>query len=365
MQFDHSRLARPELCDLQCNQKSSHQEHICTMGTRYESMAANTYCGSRIPFVDCLCRRLLRLLPRRTSQSRESWRLLHNDLAILLHFHRCDVGCIRCNNSKCQRQRRRKRYVGLGLQRWHPTWTIQRGRRLWPRLSYASKFTAALHSPCPPYNSTNNCPNQDWILICVIIEIVVDVITITIYAIIFYRFYSKRKLRKSMDVRDKARSDLYLAHLRSQSAPNTPGYPLSPRSGKFPGSPRINEDPYSNAENGDGYKTQYATVSTPAVAVTAGPQRPFQLQAPPMRSPDSQRDPSDSRTSSPDGAGSGRGNAHFNAAPGERSYESVPIPASYGSPVTSPTFMPRQSHSRQNTPPVGMAMSEHHDHQRN
>lgn len=194
-------------------------------------------------------------------------------------------------------------------------------------------------------------------MICVIIEVVVDVITITIYAVIFYRFYSKRKLRKSMDVRDKARSDLYLAHLRSQSAPNTPGYPLSPRSGKFPGSPRMGGDPYSTAENGDGYKTQYATVTAPAAAVTV-PQRPFQLQAPPMRSPDTNRGSIDSGA----GAASERANAHFNAAPGEKAYESVPIPASYSSPMASPAFPPPQSPSRQNTPPVGLAMSGHQDH---
>ncbi|KAK2807488.1 hypothetical protein FQN49_008781, partial [Arthroderma sp. PD_2] len=72
------------------------------------------------------------------------------------------------------------------------------------------------------------CRMQDWTLVCIIIEIVVDTITIAIYAVIFYRFYSKRKLRKSMNVRDKARSDLYLANLRVQTAPNTPGFPRSP-----------------------------------------------------------------------------------------------------------------------------------------
>lgn len=73
------------------------------------------------------------------------------------------------------------------------------------------------------------CRLQNWSLICIIIEIVVEVISITLYSVIFYRYYSKRKLHKSMDLRDKARSDLYLAQLRSQSAPNTPGFgPKSP-----------------------------------------------------------------------------------------------------------------------------------------
>src|ERR1700759_3502288 len=72
------------------------------------------------------------------------------------------------------------------------------------------------------------CRLQNWSLVCCIIEVVVEVFTIAVYGIVFYRFYSKRKLRKSMAVRDKARSDMYLAQLRSQSAPNTPGGPLSP-----------------------------------------------------------------------------------------------------------------------------------------
>jgi hypothetical protein len=53
---------------------------------------------------------------------------------------------------------------------------------------------------------------------CCIIEIVVETLTILIYAIVFYRFRSARRLRKSMVIRDKARSDLYLARLRGPSS---------------------------------------------------------------------------------------------------------------------------------------------------
>jgi len=87
------------------------------------------------------------------------------------------------------------------------------------------------------------CRLQNWSLICVIIEVVVEVISITLYSIIFYRYYSKRKLHKSMDIRDKARSDLYLAQLRTQSAPNTPGFrPKSPALSQFgPKSPAFSQ----------------------------------------------------------------------------------------------------------------------------
>ena len=89
---------------------------------------------------------------------------------------------------------------------------------------------------------------------------VVETLCIIIYAIVFYRFWSKRKLRKSMAVRDKARSDLYLAQLRSQSAPNTPGFgPMSPRSGGWrppPGHPQY-RDPLLVYENGDYFYLKY------------------------------------------------------------------------------------------------------------
>ncbi|KAG0134820.1 hypothetical protein HOY82DRAFT_197218 [Tuber indicum] len=62
------------------------------------------------------------------------------------------------------------------------------------------------------------CRQQDWVLVCAIIEISVECVSIAVYAFAFYRLTSKRRLRKSMDIRDKARSDLWLAKLREQQA---------------------------------------------------------------------------------------------------------------------------------------------------
>lgn len=96
------------------------------------------------------------------------------------------------------------------------------------------------------------CRLQNWTLICIIIEIVVEVISISLYSIIFYRFYSKRRLMKSMDMRDRARSDLYLAQLRSQSAPNTPGFaPKSPALSHYAMSPRHPPAAYRNLSDID------------------------------------------------------------------------------------------------------------------
>lgn len=54
-------------------------------------------------------------------------------------------------------------------------------------------------------------------MVCAIIEISVEFFAICLYLFAFYRiFYTKRRLRKSMNVRDEARSSLWLAKLREQ-----------------------------------------------------------------------------------------------------------------------------------------------------
>ncbi|RPA77278.1 hypothetical protein BJ508DRAFT_212973, partial [Ascobolus immersus RN42] len=66
------------------------------------------------------------------------------------------------------------------------------------------------------------CRQQDWVFVCAIIEIVVELMAIALYVFVFYRLMSKRKLRKSMDLRDKARTDIYLAKLREEDEPECP-----------------------------------------------------------------------------------------------------------------------------------------------
>ena len=175
--------------------------------------------------------------------------------------------------------------------------------------------------PPPPTDPLLSFPPQNWSLICCLIEVVVETITIAIYAFIFYRYWSKRKLRKTMDLRDNARQDMYLAQLRSQSAPNTPGFggPMTPRPG---------EDRFSQAEKGESPSTQFATSSEP---------KSFRLQPPPIRvqnaTPKLGSDGFDNAASAP---------LHWAAAPGEPLYETVPVPGSYATsrPAPSPTFAP-------------------------
>ncbi|KAG5928793.1 hypothetical protein E4U53_002583 [Claviceps sorghi] len=211
------------------------------------------------------------------------------------------------------------------------------------------------------------CRLQNWTLICIVIEIVVEVISISLYSIVFYRYYSKRRLMKSMDMRDRARSDLYLAQLRSQSAPNTPGFgPKSPGFslyGHYPKSPAapsthamsprhppatyrnladIEEStgPFSNSgRDGNGNATVLpppsmanrmnpASCSQPAPApATAG----FKLQAPPVKAPCAT--PKTIQAASPPTSP----HQHAPQTADEPTYESVPIPHAYtGQAIRSP-----------------------------
>ncbi|KAJ5498782.1 hypothetical protein N7453_007833 [Penicillium expansum] len=188
------------------------------------------------------------------------------------------------------------------------------------------------------------CRLQDWGLVCAIIEVVIEVLVILIYVVVFYRVWSKRKLMKSMDTRDNARSDLYLAQLRLQSAPNTPGFAgFAPYPSKSPFYAAGPVDPYSAAEKGmaQPQTTQYASPRSPT-----RPTPSFQLQAPPIKvqqpTPQSAQEefappshyspppPHSQRQSPPMNRGS---------APGERTYDSVPIPGAYQSPMV-PAFPP-------------------------
>ncbi|KAG6009497.1 hypothetical protein E4U21_002133 [Claviceps maximensis] len=237
------------------------------------------------------------------------------------------------------------------------------------------------------------CRLQNWTLICIVIEIVVEVISILLYSIVFYRYYSKRRLMKSMDMRDRARSDLYLAQLRSQSAPNTPGFgPKSPGFSIYGGhmqhprspaalsnyamSPRHPPAMYRNladieestgpfskpSRSGDGdgngpmlpplsifnHMTSSSTFS-PQSAPTPAPANVctgFKLQAPPAKAPcatpttihASFPPPPESQPSPPSiNSPLPHHNHHAPQAADEPTYESVPIPSAYaGQTIRSP-----------------------------
>lgn len=140
-----------------------------------------------------------------------------------------------------------------------------------------------------------------------------------------------------MDIRDRARSDLYLAQLRSQSAPNTPGFgPMSPSYSTHMKSPRFPPSAYSkgfdsagDAEEGNSAYMQPGTRFVEAKPSMAQQAKPFTLQAPPIRVHAA------TPNSSPGGfeqqQQQDRRIQHAPQAPGEQTYEAVPIPGAYAS----------------------------------
>ncbi|KAI6365118.1 hypothetical protein MCOR25_005511 [Pyricularia grisea] len=89
------------------------------------------------------------------------------------------------------------------------------------------------------------CRLQDWTVICITIEIVVDALTIGLYSIVVYRFYSLRRLQKSMDRRDKARMEFY-------SIQTTGNLPQSNYLQHFSHQPNHNNDRSLEGEHGQG-----------------------------------------------------------------------------------------------------------------
>lgn len=179
------------------------------------------------------------------------------------------------------------------------------------------------------------CRMQSWSLVCCIIEVVLESITIVLYGIVFYRYYSKQRLRKSMDVRDRARSDLYLAQLRSQSAPNTPGFgPMSPSYSMHVKSPRFPPSAYNNAPTAEeGFAGAQFVEAQSNAALNS---KPFALQPPPIKIQSATPKVAQNgfeRAASPPAE---RRIEHVAAAPGEQTYDAVPIPGAYASPLTSP-----------------------------
>jgi uncharacterized membrane protein len=182
------------------------------------------------------------------------------------------------------------------------------------------------------------CRMQSWSLVCCLIEVVIETITIVIYGVIFYRYYSKRRLHKSMDVRDRARSDLYLAQLRSQSAPNTPGFgPLSPSFSQHAMSPRFapSYNKASDMEEGFAGPTAPGTRFVEAKSTSSQAAKPFTLQPPPIKIHAATPKTAQNGFDAPPPRRENR-IEHAPVAPGEQAYDAVPIPGAYASPLNSP-----------------------------
>ncbi|KAK6226948.1 hypothetical protein QIS74_00503 [Colletotrichum tabaci] len=204
------------------------------------------------------------------------------------------------------------------------------------------------------------CRLQNWALICMVIEIVVDVICVLLYSIVFYRYYTKRRLHKSMDMRDRARSDLYLAQLRTQSAPNTPGLKSPGLYSQYALSPRHPDKTFDNLS-----RIEEASPFTPGTRFVEPessfnkPKPSFQLQAPPAKARSATKPGQGSFTpTSPEGPAPSfpfqqqpqappppeqqsspqeQTQQHAPMAADEPVYDAVPIPGAYSdAPMKSP-----------------------------
>lgn len=152
-----------------------------------------------------------------------------------------------------------------------------------------------------------------------------------------------------MAVRDRARSDLYLAQLRSQSVPNTPGFnqnglPSAREGGWRPPVDYSRGDPLSQAENGE-IRDQNGRFVVVEPKTFAAP-KPFTLAPAPIKST-KENTPKMSQvgfgapsSSPPPPMPSVSPVQHVPAAPGERTYGEVSIPGAYAAPMASPGFAP-------------------------
>ena len=125
--------------------------------------------------------------------------------------------------------------------------------------------------------------SQDWSFICALIEVSVELLTIGLYAFAFYRIASKRRLRKSMDVRDRARSELWLAKLKEQEATSSD----DEEDEKTMKNTLYNmaKDPYSAAEEGESQLKSPAKIGgfqLQAVPKTRHHQAPVSLASSPQ-----------------------------------------------------------------------------------
>lgn len=130
----------------------------------------------------------------------------------------------------------------------------------------------------------------------------------------------------------------------SQSAPNTPGFAPTPRTPGFPSMKQ--HDDYDVAENGQSTATQHQYVNPSPISPATN--QPFKLQPPPIRVHHATPKPAQdgfeevpTQTAAPmSPPPQDRQNEHVAAAPGEQTYDAVPIPGAYAT-LSSPGYPPQ------------------------
>jgi hypothetical protein len=145
-----------------------------------------------------------------------------------------------------------------------------------------------------------------------------------------------------MEKRDRARSDLYLAQLRTQSAPNTPGFIKSPlRQTTFASDLEKGGEGYFNPRPNGGDSDDDGSDDLEAEKQYAKAHAAFHQQVPPVRitqaTPVVNQGGFQFNLPQPLASAPTRPreqvNEHGPVAPGEQTYEAVPIPGAYASTV--------------------------------
>ncbi|KAK7989258.1 hypothetical protein PG989_009573 [Apiospora arundinis] len=175
---------------------------------------------------------------------------------------------------------------------------------------------------------------RNWTLICIIIEIVIEVISISLYSVIFYRYYTKRRLAKSMDMRDPA---VAVGPQHTWFRTQVTGFltirhvaALPPSAYKSLG--EISEQPPQPTFTPAEPQSSFAQAASPA-----SESKPFSLQAPPKKAPRATPGNGSGALRTPDTPTAPVQNFDF-VAPGEQQYDSVPIPGAYADAVNKPVY---------------------------
>ena len=233
---------------------------------------------------------------------------------------------------------------------WLVTATLFQSAKTNPNVNDIWSWSCASNTRSTDFSSQVNyqlvCRLQNWSLVCIIIEVVVEAISIALYTIVFYRYYTKRRLTKTMDSRDRARSDLYLAQLRTQSAPNTPGFGprtpglsmKSPTLSHYAMSPRHPPEAYRSLAdiNESSPYTPGGRIVEPS-SLFNQPQAGFKLQAPPVKAPSATPKMGQGVFTTIEAVPTPSVSQHAPVAADEPVYDAVPIPGAYaGQAIKSP-----------------------------
>ncbi|KAH9438833.1 hypothetical protein MCOR02_002433 [Pyricularia oryzae] len=188
------------------------------------------------------------------------------------------------------------------------------------------------------------CRLQNWTMVCIIIEIVVEVIAITLYSIVFYRYYSSESFTSPWICATRPGLTCTSPSSEANQHPTLLVWPQVACVLQYAMSPRFPPQAYGSL--GDIQETspftpggRPAPIAEPqsSFAASNSPTQPFKLQAPPLKAPSATPRAQQNGFESPSTASNHNltftPSASASAAPtvdsDEPRYDAVPIPGAY------------------------------------